>query len=569
MNFNSQQFKSLFPLFEQSENQSLIYLDNAATTQKPQSVIDAVSQFYITQNGNAQRASHRLARNSTELIEATRLLATDFLGLDDSHIDEVVFTQGATDSINNVAYGLSDFFTEEDEILISHSEHHANLLPWQRLSKVSGATLRYFDDAQCEANITDRTKLIAITAASNVTGQINDLSLIAKIKKIFPNIIVLVDASQIACHIPLQVAHWQCDFLVCSAHKFYGPTGVGLLYGRREWLNKMSPLLVGGEMVDKVYLTESTYVQGAQRFEAGTSNAAAIAGLKACLLFWQQQDRIAMQAYEESLNDYLHLQLKSLCEQHSSIKLVTLPENNIGIAVLVAVDEQFSLSDLAHCLDDNNIAVRVGDHCAQLLWQSLSEKYGASKGLRISLSAYNTYTDVDRLLIVIKEFLSLIATPHKQTANDKLTASKTITQTISSSLVTDDLSGLQWQDLLAVKSWQQRYKILLGWGKPITVKPQLRQEQYLVKGCESEVWFQHYLEDGLHYFIIDSDSSIIKGLAALLLLWLNGKSTEEINAIDITAHYDQLGLQRHLSPSRMNGFSALLDQALSSVNTPA
>jgi len=306
-------------------------------------------------------------------------------------------------------------------------------------------------------------------------------------------------------------------------------------------------------------------VQGAQRFEAGTSNTAALAGLKACLLFWKQQDRTAMQAYEESLNDYLHSQLKSLCEQHLFIKLVTRPKNNIGIAMLIVVDEQFSLSDLAHCLDDNHIAVRVGDHCAQLLWQSLNERYGARKGLRVSLSAYNTYADVDRLLIEMKEFLSLIVAD-KQAASDKRTANKTISPIISPSLVADDLSELQWQDLLAVNSWQQRYKVLLGWGNFIAVKPQLRQEQYVVKGCESEVWLQHYLESDLHYFLIDSDSSIVKGLSALLLLWLNGKSTEEINAIDIAAHYGQLGLQRHLSSSRMNGFSALLDKALSSVN---
>jgi len=171
-----------------------------------------------------------------------------------------------------VAHGLADFFSEKDEVLIARSEHHANLLPWQRLAKTSGAALKYFggekdgegDEGyernehdsslqQWKANVTNRTKLIAITAASNVTGQINDLSLIAKIKQVFPSIIILVDASQFACHIPLQVAHWQCDFLVCSAHKFYGPTGVGLLYGRREWLNKMSPLLVGG-LFNRKYL---------------------------------------------------------------------------------------------------------------------------------------------------------------------------------------------------------------------------------------------------------------------------------------------------------------------------
>jgi cysteine desulfurase/selenocysteine lyase len=556
MHFDPVIFKAQFPLFTQAENISLVYVDNAATTQKPQCVIDAITHFYTHQNGNSQRASHRLARASTDMVENTRQLAAVFLGASSER--EVVFTAGATEAFNIIAHGLSVFCEQGDEIVLSDSEHHANLLPWQRLAEQQQCELKFFaatngvlDSEQPLSQdgvsiINERTRILALSGASNVFGRVLDVSLLAAIKKRFPRLIIVLDASQMACHIPLQASLWQCDFVVCSAHKFYGPTGVGLLYAREDYLQRMPPLHLGGEMVDKAELQRSDYVKGVQRFEAGTSSLAAIAGLRACLRFRQEQDRPAMKAYEQKLSTYLHDQLSVLCNSSNELQLITSPENNVGIAMLIGAGHtlslsDFSLSDLACWLDENDIAVRAGNHCAQTLWQTVAATQGANNGLRISLAAYNTTDDVDKIIAAISGFFAV-------NRSQNLSA-------------VEDWSDIDWQVLAEVKSWQKKYKLLIDWGSLIIRKPDIRQDDYVVKGCESVVWLQHQQEGECHYFLIDSDSNIIKGLSVLLLVWLNGKTTEEIQTINITERYQQLGLEKHLSPSRMNGFLALLTNA--------
>jgi selenocysteine lyase/cysteine desulfurase/sulfur transfer protein SufE len=484
------------------------------------------------------------------MLEQTRQQAADFLGA--ASLDNVVFTSGATEALNMIAYGLSELCAAGDEILLSHAEHHANLLPWQRLAEQRQCSLTFFPEEQglpCwqqwQSVLNERTRIVAFTGASNVLGSVLDVGIIATIKQRFPKVIVVVDASQMACHIPLQAEQWQCDFFVCSAHKFYGPTGIGLLYGRTAHLQKMLPLMVGGEMVSKVGLNSSSFIEGVQRFEAGTSSLSAIAGLGACLQFWHAQDRPAMQIYEQQLTVYLHQQLNVVCNKASGLQLRSLADNNVGIAVLVATasnTQGVALSDLGHWLDEHDIAVRVGDHCAQTLWQALAPVYGSDKGLRISLAAYNTQADIDRLVGAINSFLQITEGQQVRDQNTKQ----------------EDLSSLQWRDLMAVKSWQQRFKTLVGWGKHITEKPAIRQDQYLVRGCESTVWLKHQAQGERHYFLMDSDSNVIKGLSALLLVWFNGKTSKEIALLNIPDRYQQLGLQKHLSPSRMNGFMALL-----------
>ena len=562
MTFDVDIFKHHFPLFRQAQNHSLVYLDNAATTQKPQCVIDAISHFYTAQNGNAQRASHRLAREATEVIATVRQQAADFVGA--ASAANIVFTSGATASLNTLAYGLAAYCQAGDEVLLTHSEHHANLLPWQRLANNTQSQLTFFPEKdalplwqQWPTVVNERTRIISLTAASNVLGNIVDFSIIAEIKKQFPHIIIVLDASQVAAHIPLQAEQWQCDFLVCSAHKFYGPTGVGLLYMPSLWRTKLAPLLLGGEMVVSADLYTSTWATGVERFEAGTSATAALAGLGACLQFWQQQNRVAMLAYEQQLTAYLHQQLEAICTASTPLGLVTQAHNNVGVATLVvrasagasAHSAGLSLADLAYWLDQYDIAVRVGDHCAQPLWASLQVVHDANKGLRVSLAAYNTRQDIDRLRDAINGFL-------RSSYNGVSKPGETTRDAV------DDVSDLHWQALLSVRSWQQRYKLLLRWGSRISKKEAIRQVANQVQGCESLVWLQHCRVGHRHHFRFDSDSNVIKGLAALLLVWLDGKTTEEINPDEIRACYQELGLARHLSESRMNGFHALLNAAL-------
>lgn len=558
MRFDSADFIAQFPLFSQPENASLVYLDNAATTQKPQCVIDAITHYYLHQNGNAQRASHRLARAATTMVEQTRTRAASFLGTTNSQ--EVVFTSGATGALNMIAYGLADRCGAGDEILLTHSEHHANLVPWQRIAQSHGSQLTFFPEdrgipcmKQWRLVVNERTRIIAFSAASNVLGHCVDLSIIADIKAAFPNIIVVVDASQIACHVPLQAQQWQCDFLVCSAHKFYGPSGIGLLFGKAELLATLDPQLVGGEMVNHVGRYNSTFVDNVQRLEAGTSSLSAIAGLGACLAFWQQQDRVAMHQYEQALTAYLYEQLLLVCDLRSGLQVVSSAKNNIGIATLISTSTDFALNDLAHFLDEHDIAVRVGDHCAQPLWASLGAVYGSDKGLRIALTAYNTHAHIDVLVSTISAFLLV---DHGRVQRSEQT---------HLSHMAEDFSDIDWQALLTVKSWPQRYKLLVRWGSRLEQKPHIHEEAFLVKGCESKAWFQHQSQGDQHYFLIDSHSNIIKGLSVLLLVWFNGKTREEIASINVIERYEQLGLQKQLSPSRMNGFVALLNAFEASV----
>ena len=552
MNFDPAQFKSHFPLFAQPQNQSLVYLDNAATTQKPQCVLDAIGDFYLNANGNAQRASHRLARLATALIEDTRVMAANFLGA--ASANEVAFTQGATQALNLVAFGLTDYCQPGDEVVVSHMEHHANLLPWQRLVQAQQCHLQFFPEEKGLPQwhrwpevITSQTRVLAISAASNVLGVITDLSWLADIKRQYPELLIVLDASQLACHQPLHADQWPCDFLVCSAHKFYGPTGVGLLYGREPLLHTLSPLVVGGEMVERVERQHSTYVDSVHRLEAGTTSMAAIAGLQACLSFWQQQPRQLIMDYEAHLLHYLHEQV----ERHlsSQLQLLTSPHKNVGIATCVSCDDEQSMSDLADYLDQQDIAVRVGDHCAQPLWASMRSYYQRDKGLRVSLSAYNTRDDIDRLIVAATDFF-------------QPTVSKT---PMAIAPVTDTFGDLQWEGLLDLP-WQHRYKTLLRWGSRISPKPAIRQPQLIVKGCESQVWLSTVKHQERYYFELDSDSNVIKGLAVLLLVWVNGRSQQEIMAIDIEGRYQQLGFDKYLSQSRMNGFKALLDAIMAKVN---
>ncbi|MGS2718075.1 aminotransferase class V-fold PLP-dependent enzyme [Eionea flava] len=584
MSFDAKTFKAQFPLFSQPENATLTYLDNAATTQVPQCVLDAMTGFYLHQNGNAQRASHRLARSATDMVTQTRQLAADFMGVNDALPERsVVLTSGATESLNLIAYGLASLFNAGGEIVLSAGEHHANLLPWQRLAEQQKSRLVFVPNDHTGAPdwsrwaevVSERTKVLALSAASNVLGEVIDLSLIARIKQRFSSLIIVLDASQIACHMPLRVTQWQCDFMVCSAHKFYGPKGAGLLYGRPELLAQMQPMHLGGEMVEQAMLHRSELAEGAQRFEAGTSSLSAIAGLNACLQFWQRQDRNAMQAYEQMLTDYLYRSLAAVCqpavglrilrserslETHSSSsQLHHAQTRNVGIAVIV-IDHSvtslaMSLSDLAHWLDDSNIAVRMGRHCAHTLWQSLSSGgVGVTNGLRVSLAAYNTVQDIDNLIAAITAFTRTYCVA---TDSSEMSVSSDLVLS-SDSVLSDDLSHLCEQDLLDAPSWQKRFKVLVEWGKAITVKPSIRRPECEVRGCESQVWVKHCLIDDRHYFFIDSDANLVKGLSALLLLWFNGKTRETIQAINVEERCQTLGLEKYLSESRMNGFLSIV-----------
>ena len=560
--FDPQTFKAHFPLFQQAENQKLVYLDNAATTQRPSSVIQAVSGFYTHYNANTHRSSHRLARAATDMVERTRAAAARFVNA--AKVEELIFCRGATEALNLLAHSLGASLKPGDEILLSRAEHHANLVPWQLMAERHKLVLRYLpegvipgsggqpDEERVGEFLTSRTKILSLTAGSNALGFAVDIQKVSRVIKGSACLLV-VDGAQLSAHQTIDVQVLGCDFFVCSAHKFYGPTGVGLLYGRKSLLDHMPPWQGGGEMISHVELEKSDWAEVPHRFEAGTAPLGAIAGLEAALQFLSSFDRAAMALHERALCCHLHRGLTSV----AGIEVLSKENNNLGIAAFVPKGN-VSAADLGHGLDIHDIAVRVGHHCAQPLIDSVGQ--GAT--VRASIAAYNTIEDVDRLLVCIRSTLNELddTGPADELAGQTLTGkSNSVVETESA---TDNLVSLSLADLLAINDWQGRYRQLLKWGALIQPKPSIRVDENKINGCESDTWLDWECRQGLVFFVVDSDSRVVRGLGALLLVLVNGKSAADIVGLNLDEVFLRLGLQQHLSPSRSNGFYAMVSEVL-------
>lgn len=372
----------------------LVYFDNAATTQKPRCVIDKIFKMYTTVNANVHRGVHLLSQEATEEHEASRRVVQQFINA--ASPNEIVFTRGATESINLVASTFcSTYCREGDEILISAMEHHSNIVPWQMQAEQLGLTLRVAPInergelllSELEQLITPRTKLIAVTHISNVLGTVNPIREIIEIahKKDVP---VLIDAAQSVQHTTVDVQALDCDFLVFSSHKIYGPTGVGVLYGKEKWLNALPPYQGGGEMISTVSFEKTTYNTLPYKFEAGTPDYVGTAALAEALRYVSAIgiDRIA--AYEQELLSYATEKLLAI----NGLRIIgTSAEKSSVISFLV---EGVHPYDMGTLLDRTGIAVRTGHHCAEPLMRVL----GVEGTVRASFSFYNTYEEVDMLV---------------------------------------------------------------------------------------------------------------------------------------------------------------------------
>ncbi|WP_299593433.1 aminotransferase class V-fold PLP-dependent enzyme [uncultured Microbulbifer sp.] len=560
MSFSAEQFKQDFPLFAQRENRDLVYLDNAATTQKPACVIEAITDFYLHANANTHRSSHRLARRATEMMEKVRRDAAGFLGAASPR--EIIFTRGATEGLNLLANSLCSCLSAGDEVVLSTAEHHANLVPWQMMADSRGVQLRFVPDVggipqfeRIGEVLSERTRIVSVTAGSNALGFRTDLKALRQALS-GRDLWWVLDGAQLAAHDLLDIQDIGCDFFVCSAHKFYGPTGIGLVYGREELLGEMPPWQGGGEMIASVDLLASEFAALPHRFEAGTSSLAAIAGLGACIEFLGRQDRLAMARHEQSLLQALHHRL----EQIPELRLLSAGNNNLGIATFV--HPRCAAIDLAQWLDGKDIAVRVGHHCAQPLLRAA----GHVATLRASVAAYNTTEDVERFVVEVEKFVAQLNAENACSAPAPSEVSSE-NDTVRKDWVADDLSALDLETLRNTQTWQDRYRILMGWAKVISRKEGVRTPGNLVRGCESSAWLVHRREQGVHRFAIDSDSRIVKGLGALLLTMLDGKPDTGVSKQQVEETFDALGLAQQLSESRSNGFRALLERAFELMNT--
>lgn len=394
------QIRAFFPILNQQVyNQPLVYFDNAATVHKPLSVIDRANHFYQQDNANIHRGVHALSARSTTALEETRLAVQQFIHAPE--VETIVFTSGTTEGINLIAatYGAMAV-GEGDEVVISEMEHHANLIPWQLLCKQQKAILRVIpvdDKGQLDLSkfsFTTRTKLVALTYVSNTLGTINPIkSIIDQAHE--KGAIVVIDGAQAVAHMPINVTDLDCDFFVFSAHKMYGLTGLGILYGKKKWLEAMPPYQTGGGMVKQVTLTETIYHDPPYKFEAGTPPLAAIVSFAEALKFMASVGHSKLAAHEESLLLYALAGLARM----PAVQLV-------GTATHKAAIIAFNVANMHHLdvglfLDAKGIAVRTGHCCTQ----PLMDRFGIEGVVRISFAVYNTIEEIDLFLEALQEII--------------------------------------------------------------------------------------------------------------------------------------------------------------------
>ena len=390
---NAQEIKKDFPLLE---NRNIAYLDSGATTQKPIQVIKAIEEFYEQNNANPHRGAYTLSMDATEAYENTRTKIAKFINA--RHREEIIFSKNATESLNLIAYSYGmDNLKKDDEVVISIMEHHSNLVPWQKMTKATGSKLNYMyindkfeiSDEEIENKITDKTKIVGITHVSNVLGTINNIEKIIKYahKK---GAIVIVDASQSIPHMKIDVQKLDADFLVFSGHKMLAPLGTGVLYGKKELLNKMTPFLMGGDMIEYVYEQETTFAPLPNKFEAGTQNVEGVIGLGAAIDYIENIGYDKIQEIEKEVVSYARQELSKL--DFLTLYLTLNEENHSGVI-------SFNIKgvhphDVASILDSVGVCVRSGNHCAQPLMRFL----GIDSTCRASFYLYNTKEDVDKLV---------------------------------------------------------------------------------------------------------------------------------------------------------------------------
>ncbi|MBO6660022.1 MAG: SufS family cysteine desulfurase [Roseivirga sp.] len=393
------QVKSQFPIFRQKTptGKDLIYLDNAATSQKPQSVIDAITNYYSKEYSTVGRGAYWPANVNTVKINQVRSKVKNFLNAQSEK--EIVFTAGATDGINKIARSfLAPKLKSGDVIMISQVEHHANLIPWQELCKAYGTELLvipvlesgHLDYEWIQKNLSDRVKLLAVSACSNVLGIKNDIKRITAMAEL-SRTPVLVDAAQVLSHNRVDVQEWNCDFLVFSAHKMFGPTGVGVVYGKQDLLNEMKPFNYGGGIVKEVTFMATNYQDIPHKHEAGTPNIAGVLGLGAAIEFVEQLSQNETENYLEELTNYALSSLKTI----NGLKIMGGEQDKTPV-ISFTIDG-IHPHDISTFLNEEGICVRAGHHCAQPLLQ----RFEIPASVRVSFAIYNTKSDIDKLVMAL------------------------------------------------------------------------------------------------------------------------------------------------------------------------
>ncbi|AGA25649.1 SufS family cysteine desulfurase [Singulisphaera acidiphila] len=557
---NLARVRSLFPaLGQEIHGKPLIYLDNAASTQKPRPVIDAIVQYYEADNANVHRGAHALSDRATAAYERARETTRRFLNA--RRAEEIIFVRGTTEAANLLAqtFGRQNV-GQGDEVLITELEHHANFVPWQQLCLEKGARLRALPinergELQLEAldaMLTPRTKLVAVAHVSNALGTVNPVKAVVEAAH-RRGIPVFIDGAQGLPHAGVDVQELGCDFYAFSGHKIYGPMGVGVLYGRLGLLESMPPWQFGGDMVHTVGFDRTTFGDPPYRFEAGTPNVAGAVGLAAALEFLESVGRDRIADHEAQL---LGLAVQRLNEI-PGVRIVGEPAQRAGVVSFVVDQPPMSALDVGTRLDAEGIAVRAGNHCCQPLMGRL----GVAGTVRASFALYNTTDEVEQFAAALR---SVVGVPPATRSDSGRSpgqddtepeaiypgpTARTIEQTAEAML--DELDSLD--------GWGERYEFLIELGRRTAPLPEtLRTEDNRVRGCQSTVYVAARARPGTKdviEFLVDSNSEVVRGLLAVLQELFSGHRAGEVLAFDLASFLARGGLESNLTTGRRNGLA--------------
>ena len=547
----------------------LVYLDNGATTQKPRQVIDAISRYYESQNANIHRGVYRLSQVATDLYESARRKVQKFINAADEK--ECLFVRGTTEGVNLVAgcWGRTKL-KAGDEVLVSTMEHHSNIVPWQIACEMVGAKLRVvpMNDAgelamdDFEKMLSERTKFVAVTHVSNAMGTVNDVKTIARLAHKF-GAKVLVDGAQWVAHAPTDVRDIDADFYVFSGHKLFGPTGIGVLYGKRELLEAMPPYMGGGDMIETVTFEKTTYAQLPNKFEAGTPDIAGAVGLGAAIDYVTS---IGIENYMPHEQDLLHYATEKLSSV-PGLRIIGTAKHK-GSVVSFVMDGIASL-DIGTRLDGEGFAVRTGHHCCMPLMNRL----GIPSTTRASFAMYNTREDVDALVVAVQKVRQEASAKSSRVA---VTGSPAGANGHSPTALADakypdpaaDGPSAAADELAEVfdflPDWTERYHYVIEMGAKLLPMPSvMKTEATRVHGCQSTVHLfarAHPTAPDRLDFLADSDADIVRGLIAILQKVYAGQRAKDILAFDIESFFRRLGLDQHLTTGRRNGLAGMVER---------
>jgi cysteine desulfurase/selenocysteine lyase len=558
--FDVMRVRKDFPILSREvHGQPLIYFDNAATTQKPQAVLDALLQYYTNDNANIHRAVHLLSERATRAYEDARRKVCRFLGAAEPR--EIIFVRGATEGINLVAHSWGRVnLRAGDEIILSTMEHHSNIVPWQLLCEQTGAVLRVVpisDDGEFlldeyQKLLNDRTRLVSVVHVSNSLGTIAPVRRIIELARAC-GALVLLDGAQSAPHLPIYVQELDCDFFVMSGHKIYAPTGIGALYGKAHLLERMPPYQGGGDMIKSVTFAKTTYADLPSKFEAGTPHIAGSIGLGAALDYIESVGSERIAAHEESLLRYATERMREI----PGVRLIGNAPHKAAVISFVVEEPAISSLDIGTKLDLEGIAVRTGHHCCQ----PVMDRFGIPGTTRISFALYNTTAEIDVFLDALRGLIAEAAAKN-QPASPAKTIEPVYPRAAADSpqAAADELI----EEFELFEDWVERYQYLIDRGEEIPLLPDaFRTEANRVRGCQSTVYLWARKKPGtadVIEFLADSDADIVRGLIALLERLFSGQKAKEILSFDIEGFFARLGLDQHLTLGRRNGLAAMVQR---------